>query len=199
MNLAAIILAAGASRRMGRPKALLPLGGETFIGRMTRVYGEVCDPVVLVLGAGAGAIQAHLGAVASTRVLVNERWPLGQLTSLQCALGVLDPAIGACLFTPVDCPRVRPDTIRALARELGEGSPPPLVVMPRYKGRRGHPVGCARELFAALLGLAPERSARDVVHAHRERTVLVDVEDAGILEDVDTPGDYRKMEKSFLS
>ncbi len=130
---------------------------------------------------------------------MNERWPLGQLTSLQCGIAALAPDVPGCLFTPVDCPRVRPETIQALARALSDGSPPPLVAMPRYDGRRGHPLGCSRELFAALLTLAPERSARDVVHAHPERTLFVDVEDAAILEDVDTPGDYQIMENSFQS
>jgi molybdenum cofactor cytidylyltransferase len=199
VNLAAIILAAGASRRMGTPKALLRIGGETFLDRTIRLYAGLCSPVVVVLGADQDAVRHGLTLAAQAQLVVNERWPLGQLSSLQCAIGKLPPAADGCLFTPVDCPRVRTSTIQALVRAFGESSPPPLVVAPRYGGRRGHPVGCSRELFADLLSLAPEQSAREVVHGHPERTCLVDVDDAGILDDVDTIEDYRRMETMFSS
>lgn len=199
MNFAAVILAAGASRRMGAPKALLVAGGETFLDRLIRVYSEFFSPVVVVLGAEAEAVRGGLLHPEPAQFVRNERWPLGQLTSLQCAVAALPGDIGGCFFTPVDCPRVRAETLEALVGAFRENSPPPLVVVPRHGSRRGHPVGCARALFAELLALPPEETARAVVHRHAERTCVVDVADAGILDDVDTPGDYRRMETSFSS
>lgn len=184
---------------MGEPKALLQIQGETFLDRLIRVYAGLFSPVVVVLGAEAETVRGGLRNPGSARFVVNERWPLGQLTSLQHGIAALPPAADGCFFTPVDCPRVHPATLAALARAFDGNRPPPLVVMPRHDGRRGHPVGCARELFADLLSLAPEQSARAVLHAHPERTCTVDVEDAGVLDDVDTPGDYRGMETSLSS
>ena len=199
MSFAAVILAAGASRRMGAPKALLLTGGETFLDRLIRVYSEVFSPIVVVLGAEAETIRGGLLHLEPAQFVRNERWPLGQLTSLQCALAALPDDIGGCFFTPVDCPRVRAETLQALCGAFRENSPPPLVVVPRHGSRRGHPVGCSRALFAELLALPPEETARTVVHRHVERTCVVDVADAGILDDVDTPGDYRGMETSLSS
>ncbi|MCE5310309.1 MAG: nucleotidyltransferase family protein [Acidobacteriales bacterium] len=199
MDLAGIILAAGASRRMGAPKALLRLDGETFLERLIRVYAEFLSPVVVVLGAEADTVRGGLHRDAPARFVVNEHWPSGQLTSLQCGVASVRDETGGCFFTPVDCPRVNPATIAALVGAMNQGSPPPLVVMPRHGSRRGHPVGLSRELFDDLLSLAANESARAVVHGHPDRTWIVDVEDAGVLDDVDTLDDYQRLERSVSS
>jgi molybdenum cofactor cytidylyltransferase len=199
VNFAAIILSAGASRRMGTPKALLVTGGETFLDRLIRVYSEFFSPVVVVLGAEAEAVRGGLRHPEPAQFVWNERWPLGQLTSLQCAVAALPDDAAGCFFTPVDCPRVRAETLAALSGAFRENSPPPLVVVPRHGSRRGHPVGCSRALFAELLALPPDESARALVHRHTARTCIVDVADAGILDDVDTPEGYRRMETSLSS
>lgn len=199
MNFAAIILSAGASRRMGAPKALLITNGETFLDRLIRVYSEFFSPVMVVLGADAETIRDGLRHPEPAQFVRNERWPLGQLTSLQCAVAALPSDAGGCFFSPVDCPRVKAETLAALLGAFRENSPPPLVVVPRHGSRRGHPVGCARALFAELLALRPDESARAVVHRHAARTCVVDVADAGVLDDVDTPGGYRGMETSLSS
>jgi molybdenum cofactor cytidylyltransferase len=196
---AAVILSAGASRRMGTPKALLVSGGETFLDRLIRVYSEIFSPVVVVLGAEAETVRGGLRHPEPAQFVWNQRWPLGQLTSLQCAVAALPGDIGGCFFTPVDCPRVSAETLQALTGAFHENSPPPLLVVPRHASRRGHPVGCSRALFAELLALAPEETARALVHRHAERTCVVDVADAAVLDDVDTPGDYRRMETSLSS
>jgi len=199
VNLAGIILAAGASRRMGMPKALLRLGGETFLERLIRVYAGFFSPVVVVLGAEADAVRGGLRPGPAVRFVMNERWPAGQLTSLQCGVASVRYEAGGCFFTPVDCPRVNPATIAALVRAMNEGSPPPLVVMPRHGSRRGHPVGLSKELFDDLLSLAADESARAVVHGCPGRTRIVEVGDAGVLDDVDTLDDYQRLERSVSS
>jgi len=199
VNFAAIILSAGASRRMGTPKALLVTKGETFLDRLIRVYAEIFSPVVVVLGADAEVVRGGLRHPEPAQFVWNERWPLGQLTSLQCGVAALPNDAGGCFFTPVDCPRVKAETLAALDGAFRENLPPPLVVVPRHGSRRGHPVGCSRALFAELLALGPHESARAVVHRHTARTCVVDVTDAGVLDDVDTPDSYRGMETSLSS
>ncbi|MGH9593849.1 MAG: nucleotidyltransferase family protein, partial [Bryobacteraceae bacterium] len=100
--IAGIILAAGASSRMGTPKALLDYRGETFVGRLMRVLGAVCDPVMVVLGYHAAEIGARVPA--NVRVVLNPDPDRGQLSSLQTALAALPVEADGFAFVPVDSP-----------------------------------------------------------------------------------------------
>src|SRR5579872_7589241 len=102
--IAGIILSAGASRRMGRPKATLDYHGETFIGRLVRIFSTVCDPVIVVLGHGAETLAPHVPA--SAQLQVNPDPDRGQLSSLQIAIRALPAECDSFLFTLVDCPAV---------------------------------------------------------------------------------------------
>src|SRR5204862_6995242 len=126
------ILAAGESRRMGAAKALLEYRGETFIDRLSRIFGVRCDPVVVVLGAGADDIRAHM--TGSVKIVVNEQWRTGQTSSMQCGLRAVPPSAEGVLFTLVDHPAVAPETIDVLLAGNAR------VRVPRYEGRRGHPI-----------------------------------------------------------
>jgi CTP:molybdopterin cytidylyltransferase MocA len=86
VSVAGLILAAGASTRMGRPKPLLVYQGETFLDRLIRVFGTCCSPVVVVLGHGAETIRAGLRRAAEAVIVLNENWANGQLSSMQCGL-----------------------------------------------------------------------------------------------------------------
>ncbi|MFB3827170.1 MAG: NTP transferase domain-containing protein [Bryobacteraceae bacterium] len=186
MSVAGIILAAGASRRMGTHKALLDYRGETFLDRLIGCLVPYCSPVVVVLGAGAVEIQPRLIRGAQARIVVNPDWEAGQLTSLQCGLRALEAPCGV-LFTLVDHPAVRPETVARLAAGPG------LLRIPRFAGRRGHPVYFASQLIPEFLALGPAASARDVVDRHADRTVYVDVDDPGIACDIDDPAAYRQL------
>ncbi|MCS6953600.1 MAG: nucleotidyltransferase family protein [Bryobacterales bacterium] len=197
MKLAALILAAGESRRMGAPKALLPLAGETFLDRLIAAFEPWCCPVVVVTGHDAERIQTQSRRASEARFVRNHEYRLGQLSSLQCGLRAVPADCDGVLFTPVDYPAIQPATIARLAerfarRRLGE-----LLVIPRCEGRRGHPVACARELFPEFLSLPPEAQAREVIRRHREETVYVDVEDPGILEDADDLPAYERLKLRF--
>lgn len=189
VKIAGIVLAGGASRRMGSPKALLPFQGEPFVGRLTRVLASACAPVVVVLGHGADAVRPAIPPQAVT--VMNPAPERGQLSSLQCALRVLPDDAGAVMFTPVDYPAVMPDTVRRLAAAMTAGTPP--VVVPRYEGRRGHPVCVRADVAAELQALGPEARASDVIHHHRPQTVYLDVDDPGVVDDVDDPEAYRRL------
>ncbi len=169
---------------MGSPKARLEWHGETFAARLARVFGECCDPVLLVTGAIADL------TAPPARVVHNPDWRLGQLTSLQA--GLRQAGAAASFFIPVDCPLVRPETVRAL-REAWSAAPDAVFVIPRFGQRRGHPVLASPTAVRELLALPADGQAREVVHRYRGQTVYVDVEDAGILADVDTPADYEAI------
>ncbi|HEY6343759.1 MAG TPA: nucleotidyltransferase family protein [Bryobacteraceae bacterium] len=194
-----IILAAGASRRMGAPKALLDYRGETFLDRLIRVVGIVAEPLV-VLGYRAEVVQA--GSKNPAKFVVNPDPRRGQLSSLQTALAAAPTDFEGFLFIPVDCPAVAEETVRRLAAAFARRDPATLFVIPRCgQGRgqkRGHPVFAAPPIAREILALPPTDQARDVVHRHVPDTLYVDVDDAGILADIDDPAAYRQLIEAAL-
>ncbi len=176
---------------MGRPKALLTYRGQTFLDRLIAVLGSRCSPVVVVLGHDAGAILAGCRRVSQAQVVVNEHWREGQLSSMQCGLRAVPADAGGVLFTPVDVPSISERTVNVLVSRFEQGGAP--LVIPRCGGRRGHPVCCSREIAAEFLGLPAGAQAREVVHRHETEIAYVDVDDSGVLLDVDDPEAYAAL------
>ena len=172
---------------MGFPKALLPYREETFLDRLVGLFVAHCSPVIVVLGAEAERIRAS-GHPAATFV-VNPNWARGQTTSMQCGLGAVPPDADGVLFTLVDHPAVAPATIDGLLA----GPRATLLRVPRYQGRRGHPIWFSRELIPEFLALPETGAARDVVRRHAAQTEFLDVDDPGILADIDDPEAYRGL------
>ncbi len=191
VSLAGLILAGGASTRMGSPKALLACQGETFLDRLIGILASYCEPVIVVLGHRAETIRAGLSRAGQATFVVNKNYRDGQLSSLQCGLAAVPAASDGVLFTPVDHPAVAPATVAALAaafeRRAGK------LVIPRFRGRHGHPVCCARELIPEFCALEKGSQARVVIHRNASQTCYVDVGDPGILADVDDPEAYRSL------
>jgi len=179
---AAIILAAGASTRMGRPKALLTLHGETFLDRLIRVFASAGAAPTVVLGHGATYIAQQSPRCPEALLVLNPHPERGQLSSLQCGLAAA--SFDLVFFTPVDSPGVQPETIaRLIAAWIEAGRPP--VVTPRFEGRHGHPVGIRRDVAAELLAAPPASSARDILRRHSDATLRLDVDDPAVLWDLD--------------
>lgn len=197
--IASIVLAAGASSRMGTPKALLDYRGETFLNRLIRVLGAVTDPVIVVLGYHAAEIRAGLrgAAPSNARFVINPNPERGQLSSLQTGVAALPPDTQGFAFIPMDCPAVREETVARLARAYLARDPEMLLVIPRRGENRGHPVFAARAIAEEILALQPGAQARDVIHRHIPHTEYVDVDDRGILTDVDDPAAYRHLLESL--
>ncbi len=196
MNLAGIVLAAGESRRMGTPKPLLEFEGETFLDRLILALGASCSPVIAVLGHESRKIRDGLRRSDRATFVVNPDYQRGQLSSLQCGLAAVSSEAEGVMFTLVDHPAVLPATVAQIARRFEERKPQELLVIPRAQGRHGHPVCVARELIAEFLALPPDAQAREVIHRHREQTVYVDVDDQGVIQDVDDPEAYRRLPRN---
>jgi nicotine blue oxidoreductase len=190
-NFAGVIPAAGASMRMGTPKALLEVGNLTFIARAVRALrGGGCAPVFVVLAAGDEA-AAREAESEGARVLMNEDPGEGPITSLRLAIAALGPSVQGLVVLPVDHPLVRPETVATLlsqarAREAA-------LTLPVHAGERGHPSIFGRVLFPELSDPALEGGARTVAHRHLADAVLVDVDDSGVRTDIDTPEIYRAV------
>ena len=193
----AVVLAGGRSSRMGRPKALLPAGGETFVGRIVRTLRAAGAGRVLVV-APAGDLAARIAsALARHRppppVVANPDPARGQLSSLLVGLEAVDrPGVEAVLVTLVDVPLVTAATVRALLdRHRRTGAPIVRPARPDGPGH-GHPVIFGRALFAALRRADPASGAKPVVRAHEAEAEDVVVADPGAFTDIDTPDDYRR-------
>jgi molybdenum cofactor cytidylyltransferase len=186
---AGLILAAGESRRMGSPKALLQYQGETFLDRLIGLFAQHCAPVIAVLGAGSENIRASLCRPGEAQLVENPDFRLGQITSLQCGLRAVPREAQGVLFTLVDHPALRPETITALLSRRGTT----LLRIPRYQGRRGHPLWIAARLIPEFLALPATATARDVVTRHADEIAYVDVDDPGILADIDDPEAYQRL------
>lgn len=178
---------------MGRDKALLEYRRTTFLGRIIAVLEPRVEPLVVVLGHHAEAIRQAVPS--GPRVVVNRNYQAGMLTSLQTGIRELPPDTEAALFTLVDHPAVAEETVELLIGEWEKARP--LIAIPRHGGRRGHPVIVKRQVLDEILALGPESSAKDVIRSHRDRTLFVDVDDPGILYDIDLPEQYESLFISF--
>lgn len=178
--LAAVILAAGESRRMGSPKALLPFQSGTFLEHL---LGVTCHPKIgvvrVVLGAHAEEICGRLNLDPAT-VVVNADWEQGQLSSIQAALRSLSAgASDGILLCLVDHPLVSAAIIAALIQQFYATGK--LIVLPTYKGKRGHPVIFASSLYEELLAAPLDQGARAVVWAHSAEVLEVPTGEEGVL------------------
>lgn len=195
-----IVLAAGRSMRMGRPKPLLELGDRSFLDACVSTLRQGgCAAVVTVLAGEADREQEIRARAAGAIVVRNDAARSEQVDSLRLGLealeagevdGQVDGRMSAALVLPVDHPLVTPDTVRIL---LAQGAAhPDVIVRPIHGGRPGHPTLFPRSLWPALGDPELRRGARSVVESPETRTVDVDVADPGVVADIDTPGAYRR-------
>ena len=192
----AIVLAAGASSRMGSPKPALPLDGrgETFLSRVVRTTLSAGFPeIVVVAGAHVDAVRrAWPGRDRRVRVLINDAWEAGQLSSLLVGLNASSfVPIEAVAVTLVDVPLVTEDTIRQLVSTWRTTGAP--IVRPARGDQHGHPVIFDRAVFADLRAADLGAGAKSVVRAHAAKIINVPIQDPGAYRDIDTPDDYARV------
>ena len=189
-----IILAAGASTRMGRPKALLTLSdGSTFVQAVTAslIDGGVAD--VLIVGRPDDrGLRDEVAGLPRTRFVENARAEEGQLSSVIAGLNAADrPGVGAVLVTLVDLPLIKADTVRTLIDTFLTTHA--LIARTSHRGRHGHPVIFGRRVFDELRHADPQVGAKLVIRAHQASVLDVEVDDGGVLRDIDTPEDYADL------
>jgi molybdenum cofactor cytidylyltransferase len=183
-----VILAAGLSSRMKRPKPLLAVGAETFAERTANTLRQAgCRRIWLVVNAGAEWAR-HFPAGEDLQVVMNDQPESEQVDSLRLVIRALPPETDALLVLPVDMPLVNPSTLVALVAAY-EAEPAPLY-LPFHNTVAGHPILLDRSLFQEVLATELEEGLRSLVMSHAREMREVAVDDPGILVDIDTPDDY---------
>jgi molybdenum cofactor cytidylyltransferase len=188
----AILLAAGESRRMGSFKQLLPLGGKTFVECcVDNLLASKAGEVLVVTGHREADVRAAL-AGRSVRFAHNPEYRAGMSSSIKHGIAELRDDTQACLIALVDQPEISVDILNlVIDAYLTEA---PLIVVPTYEGRRGHPIVLDLKLRKEILEMDPRAGLRQVVGLHREQTRFVEVSTETVLLDFDTPEDYRRAE-----
>lgn len=187
-----ILLAGGASTRMGRPKGLLEYRGVPFLRAVaTALLTGGVEELVAVLNPEVPRLPGVLPADTRVRWVAAPLTSAGQLASLRTGLHALSPASEATLVALVDQPAVRPETVAALIQAFRETGAP--LLLPLREGRRGHPVCFARALYPELLQAPEQEGARAVIRRHRALLREVVVDDPGIHQDVDSPEDLARL------
>lgn len=187
----AVILAAGRGERMGGPKALLTLGGETFLARCARLLRRPgIARLVAVLGHDAERVAREAGLPPDVATVVNPRYAEGMLTSILAGLEAAEAAgADAVLVHPVDHPLLPAATVDAVVAALAAGA---TIAVPSHDRRRGHPAGFARSAWGALRAARPEEGARGVLARHPEWIAHLP-SGPDCLTGINTPEDYRRL------
>ena len=194
-----MILAAGASTRMGRDKALLPWppsnsNGGTLLSAAIQAFLPFNDLVIVVAGKNVEQIAPAVGAAGGV-VAINPEPERGQFSSLQCGLQeALNRECDAAVVTLVDKPPVKASTLEKLLLEFGPAlARGKWAVVPEYAGRHGHPIFIGRQMMEAFLKAPVTANAREIQHQYQARIQYVAVDDPGTTMNLNTPDDYARL------
>jgi molybdenum cofactor cytidylyltransferase len=184
-QIAAVVPAAGRSARFGSMKLLADISGEPLLNRTLSAVIEIgADPVVVVTAEANRLDGVSLLTHANVRSIVNRDPSRGMFSSIQC--GIAATQADVIVVLPADMPFVQPATITTIVqRSVDEGR----VAVPVFEGRRGHPIAIPGTLREGLLMMPPDKSLKDALLALGEEPLLVDVQDPGVVRDVDVPAD----------
>lgn len=184
-------MAAGESRRMGDFKQLLTLSGKTFVECcVDSLLESRVDEVVVVTGHRDQDVRRAVGD-RPVRFAYNADYRAGMSSSIKCGVRALARDARACLIALVDQPQINVDVFNRVIEEYEKNQP--LIVIPTFQGRNGHPVILDLKLKGEILSMDPEQGLRHVVHAHAGETLRVDVSQEAVLIDFDLPEDYRRI------
>jgi molybdenum cofactor cytidylyltransferase len=189
---AAVILAAGASTRLGTPKQLVHLGGETLLARTIRIAQEAgCEPILVVLGFRAEEVNQSISG-RPVSILINRDWAEGMGASLRCGmtgLEQLSPRPSHVMLLVCDQVALNVDVLKGLKLTLTGGAK--TIAASRYAGRAGAPALFAERYFSKLATVRGDRGARDLIESHAEDVVFVEF--PGGAMDLDTPEQLREL------
>lgn len=186
----AIVLAAGASGRMGRPKMLLPFGKATVLESVLDALESTdIDGIRVVLGFDREAV-ARAAKRPGVETVMNPAPERGMLTSIQCAIEVGQSATEGYLIVLGDQPHIQPHVVRALIEGLR--SNPDAIVVPTFDGKRGHPILVSARFRNEILGLPDTVGLNVLLSQFASEVREIPVKTSGVLQDIDTPADYEK-------
>jgi molybdenum cofactor cytidylyltransferase len=193
MRITALLLAAGESIRMGAFKQLLPVAGKTFVECcVDTLLSSRVDDVVVVTGHRAAEVRQALGT-RPIRIVHNTDYRDGMSASLVCGIRSLPEETNAALIALADQPTVESAAVDAVIGQYLVHHP--LIVIPTFGGRNGHPVLLDMELRNEILAMDPDLGLRQVVHSHAGATLRVEVKTDSVLRDFDYPEDYQKLDR----
>lgn len=202
-----VILAAGASSRMGRDKALLPWPADvthptswrqTFLGAAIESLRQYTDLVIVVAGANESSIMPVIYS-AGAFLITNPHPEIGQFSSLQIGMQeVLNRGRDAAIVSLVDRPPVLPKTVEALRAAFVAAPDRVWSVVPQFEGKHGHPYVIGREMIESFLRAPATSTAREVEHAHEEHIFYQPVNDPRVCANIDTPEDFERLSQSPL-
>lgn len=193
MRVAAVVLAAGRSRRMGRNKLLLEVGGQTILdGILEGLRASAVDESIVVLGHESEAVRA-IAESHGVKTVLNPEYDRGMTSSFQT--GLREAKADAAFLVLGDQLGLDPALLDGMA-DLMESDPDALIVSPVHAGRRGHPVLLRRTLFREILDLKEDETVRDVVLRHEEGHRAVEG-DIWCTVDIDTPDDFERAARLF--
>jgi len=194
-----IVLAAGASRRMGKPKPLVAFDEETCLSLVLNAcFGSRADETVLVLGAEAASIAAAAGAVSGSRIgrlrtVVNEGHEKGQTSSLKVGLEASSPRADSWILFPVDQPLIRSADIDALIERFEAHPRGRTIFVAAHDGTPGHPVLLGVSHRAAILELGDDEPLHDYIRMREGETEKVSSENPGVVTGMNTPEEYQRL------
>ncbi|MCZ6536251.1 MAG: nucleotidyltransferase family protein [Chloroflexi bacterium] len=196
-SVVALLLTAGESTRMGDLKALLPWQGASLLSYQVSTLQQAgINPIVVVLGHRAQELESQLPAAPGVRQVHNPNYLKGKTTSIKAGLNALQPhEIDAVLVLNVDQPRTA-TTIKSIVDEHHRHTP--LITIPTYRGKGGHPVILSSTLLDELMGISEESlGLKAVVHKHRKETHFVEMDSDEVLLDLNLEEDYRRAFEKF--
>ena len=190
-GVAAVVLAAGMSRRLGTPKQLLRIDGETILERTLRnVRASNVGEIILVLGHAADDVQRAI-ATQGLKVVINLDYQQGMGTSLRSGLAAVSVSATAALIVLADQPWIGSETLNHLIE--GHQEHKPHIIIPMYQGFRGNPVLLDRSVFAEVQALKGDVGCRAIFGDHTEDILKLPVDDPGILLDIDSQDDLERL------
>ena len=185
----AIVLAAGESRRMGKPKPLLRFKDKTFLDQIISALRDSdVDRITIVLGADAEMIKNSVD-LSGTNIVINKDYKKGQLSSLSAAIEDTPQETDAILVCLVDNPFITKEVINKIIAKFKETNNP--IIVPVFNGQRGHPTLFSKSLFSELVNAPKEQGARYVLYSNAEKVLELETSESTILIGIDTPEDYR--------
>jgi molybdenum cofactor cytidylyltransferase len=190
----AVVLAAGSSSRMGEPKQLLPLADNTVLGRtLENLLVAKVDEIVLVLGSSAQTIRQRIAdsPIKRLKFFLNPEYAQGMATSLRVGLAGLDGNTDAALIVLADQPFIRTETFDRIMDQYRHSEAQ--IVIPMFQGSRGNPVLLDRSVFHEVMALCGDIGCRAIFGNHLDEIIKVEVNDIGVLLDIDNKEDYERL------